>query len=302
MTALEKPTTKPEASKARRSKRPAMRLIVASLLLTAIGSGGYALWKSVQPQVLALPQYVVKAAAVSVTPPPPWIRSDVKGEVVRDINLAGPVSVLDKDLGEQFYEAFAAHPWVAKVVRVIKRPPAGVEVDLVYRRPVLMVQVENGLLPVDAEGVQLLTADFSALEARDYPRIEIGRATPPPAGTRWSDTRVVAAAALAAVLIDGWQELGLHHIAMAAETAAGPVGHFEFELFTKRGTRVSWGPAPDGNAEEQATAADKLSRLRHYAVEHGTLDGSRGPQDLDVRAPHGVLATPRTAARPGVKH
>jgi hypothetical protein len=160
---------------------------------------------------------------------------------------------------------------------------------------VLMVQVPDGLLPVDGEGVQLLTADFSPLEAGRYPRIEIGRATPPPAGTRWSDLRVVTAAALAAVLIDAWPELGLHHLAIAPETAAA--GHLEFELFTKGRTRVLWGPVPSGKAEDQAAALEKLSRLRHYAAEHGTLDGSRGPQDLDLRAPHGVQATPRTASR-----
>lgn len=299
MNVQNKPVVKNEASVRRRKAAP-LRMAAVLLLLAATASGGYALWQSVRKQVLAAPQYIVKGEAVTVTPPPPWIRSDVKEEVVRDINLAGPVSVLDEDLGERFYEAFAAHPWVAKVVRVLKRPPAGVDVDLLYRRPVLMVQVTEGLLPVDSTGVQLLTADFSPLEASRYPRlVEIGSATPPPAGTQWSDTRVRAAARLAAVLVEAWRELGLHHIALAPETAALPANQFEFELFTKGGTRVSWGAAPEDKDDDRAAAADKLARLRNYAAEHGSLDGSRGPQNLDIRAPHGVQVTPRTAAKPG---
>ncbi|HVA49907.1 MAG TPA: hypothetical protein VNH11_26305 [Pirellulales bacterium] len=299
MKRREEPAPKPLPTPAvAKSKNPRAWLIAASLLLVAIGSGAYAVWRSVRPQVLALPQYVITAENVTVTPPPKWIRSDVKSEVVRDLNQAGPLSVLDEDLGERFYEAFAAHPWVAKVERVLKRPPAGVEVTLVYRRPVLMVQVTGGLLPLDAEGVQLPTADFSPLEARRYPRLsEFGAAMPPPAGTRWTDARVVAAAALAALLIDSWDELGLHHLAVASDPSAS-AGQIEFDLFTQAGTRIAWGAAPTAKPEGQAAATDKLSRLRRYHAEHNTLEGSRGPQVLDLRTPHGVEASPRTARRP----
>ncbi|HVX16278.1 MAG TPA: hypothetical protein VHC22_34145 [Pirellulales bacterium] len=299
MSGPEKPAAKSEASRARRAKRLVPRLFVGLLVLGMCAGGVWALWQRVRKDVYAAPRHVVQAEAVSATPPPAWIRTDIKAEVVRDIFLAGPVSDLDEDLGERFYEAFAAHPWVAKVVRVTKRSPAVVQVDLVYRRPVLMVRVHDGLLPVDGEGVQLLTADFSPLEAGRYPRLaEIGSVTPPPAGTRWADSRVVAAARLAAVLIDTWQELGLHQIGLAAESAHVQASTLDFDLLTKAGTRVHWGPAPGPGADEQAAAADKLSRLRHYAAEHGTLDGARGPQDLDLRDPHGVRAVPRTAAVP----
>lgn len=300
MTAPARQPDKNESSYRRRGRRMTARLVVAVLVLAATASGGYALWRSVRAQVLALPRYIVTAESVRVTPPPPWIRSDVKAEVVRDISLAGPVSVLDEDLGERFYEAFAAHPWVAKVVCVLKQPPAGVGVDVIYRKPVLMVKVPDGLLPVDGDAVQLPTTDFSPLEASRYPRlVEIQGETPPPSGTRWSDRRVVAAAALAAALIDAWQELDLHHLVLAPGTAGLPPEQFEFELFTQGGTRIVWGPAPGGSEEDRAATADKLSRLRHYAAEHGTLDNRRAPQDLDLRAPQGVIATPRTAAHPG---
>lgn len=287
----------PSRAPRRLSKRRFKQFLAVVLTVSAAG-GLFTLWRSVKPRVLALPQFLVTAENVSITLPPKWIRSDVKNDVFRDVELAGPVSILDDDLAERFYEAFAAYPWVAKVNRVLKRPPAGVDVDLVYRRPVLMVKVPDGLLPVDGEGVQLLTADFSPLEASRYPRlVELGPATPPPAGTRWSDARVAQAAALAAVLIDDWQDLGLQRIALSEGAPRSAAGPFEFDLLTKQGTRVAWGAAPTSSADRSAIAADKLTRLRNYHAEHNTLEGAAGPQTLDLRAPHGTQVSPRTAAR-----
>lgn len=265
-------------------RRPLRRLAAAGLLLAALASGGYALWCAVREHVVASEQYEVTADSVTITSPPDWIRSDVKAEVVRDASLEGPLSILDDRLSRRLYEAFEAHPWVAKVERVMKRPPNAVEVELVYRRPVLMVQVPGGLLPIDAEGVQLLTRDFSPLEAGRYPRLtEIEVATGPPAGTRWTDPRVVAAARLAAVLSDAWEELGLHRIALDAEGPATSGNLFEFDLYAKDGTRIRWGAAPTAEEAEQKAAAEKLARLRKYHADRGSLEGPRGPQQIDLR-------------------
>lgn len=274
--------TPPRATK----RRPVRRLAAFVLLAAALSSGGYAAWCAVREHVVADERYEVTAESVTITPPPDWIRSEVKAEVVRDASLEGPLSILDDDLSQRLYEAFEAHPWVAKVERVTKRPPNAVEVELVYRRPVLMVQVPEGLLPVDAEGVQLLTRDFSPLEAARYPRLtDIEVATGPPAGTRWSDPRVTAAARLAAVLIDAWEELGLHHLALTNEPSTTPGQLFEFDLFTKDGTRVRWGAAPTAEAPEQKLAGERLARLRQYHADRGSLEGARGPQEIDLRQP-----------------
>ncbi len=274
----------PSAKPVRAAKRRPLRwLLAAGLLLAALASGGYALWRAVREYVVASEQYEVTADSITITSPPEWIRSDIKADVVR--TLEGPQSILDEQLSRRLYQAFEAHPWVAKVERVIKVPPNAVNVDLVYRRPVLMVLVSGGLLPVDAEGVQLLTRDFSPLEAGRYPRLtEIEVATGPPAGTRWADPRVVAAARLAAVLFDAWEELGLHRMTLAADgPAAGNL--FEFDLFTKDGTRVRWGAAPTWEESEETAAAEKLARLRRFHADRGSLEGARGPQEIDLRQP-----------------
>src|SRR5437870_4584631 len=81
------------------------------------------------------PDYLVTPEKISVTPPPAWIHTDVKAEVVRTAGLSR-LSLRDKQLVEHVAHAFALHPWVAKVVRVEKQFPAKVAVELLYRQPV----------------------------------------------------------------------------------------------------------------------------------------------------------------------
>jgi hypothetical protein len=298
-----KPTgDRPLTAAPRRSVRSRIsrRLTVCALLAAAVGSGAYAVWRAVREQVVMSPHYELLTEAVSVTPPPDWVRGDVRAEVMRDAGLDGPLSVLDEDLSRRLYEAFEAHPWVARVERVLKRPPAAVEVELVYRRPVLMVRVPAGLLPLDVEAVQLPTGDFSALAASHYPRLtDIEVTTGPPSGSRWSDPRVQAAARLAGLLIDCWEELELHQIAPMRELAPASPFQTPFELQTKLGTRIAWGEAPSTEADDLKAAREKLARLKQYHAERGTLEGPRGPQDIDLRLPGEVRAAPRTARHGG---
>src|SRR5262249_34662295 len=148
---------------------------------------------------------------------PPWIHTEVKvfkSNVLRDAGLDGELSLLDKELTVRMAQAFAMHPWVAKVTRVSKQSSSGVMVEIVYRRPVAMVvRPGPGLLPVDAEGVVLPTEDFSPVEAQGYLRIaEITTSPAGQIGSRWGDLHVTGAAQIAAVLLDDWQKLKLYQI------------------------------------------------------------------------------------------
>lgn len=289
--------TEDRAAAPGRSTRAFRRPAAWVLLVAALGCGAYAVWQAVREQVVTSPHYHLMTEAVTITPPPDWVRGDVRAEVMRDANLDGPLSVLDEDLSRRLYEAFEAHPWVAHVERVLKRPPAAVEVELVYRRPVLMVRVPAGLLPLDALAVQLPTGDFSSLAASRYPRLTgIEVTTGPPAGSRWSDPRVQAAARLAGLLIDSWEELELLQLAPIREPASSPL-QTQFELRTKQGTRVIWGEAPTEDAGDLKAAGEKLARLKQYHAERGTLDGPRGPQGIDLRLPGELHTAPRTAQR-----
>ena len=147
---------------------PGRPVAVAGLLVAALALGTVAAVIYVYPHFMASGLYTVTQDKVIVTPKPPWIHADIRAEVFRDPSLEGPLSSLDDGLAERIRRAFAAHHWVASA-KVRIRPTAEVEVDLVYRRPVCMVDQPGGPLPVDAAGVLLPSDDFSPVEKKSYP-------------------------------------------------------------------------------------------------------------------------------------
>ena len=149
--------------------------------------------------------------------------------------------------------AFKVHPWVAKAA-VTKRAGPRVNVDIVYRRPVCMVEVANAgtlysgstvdLLPVDGEGVWLPGEDFSQKQKETYPCLAgIDHRPIQPVGHPWGDARVVDGASIAAALLPVWQQLKLYRIQTAARTSAADDRGPTYELYTRTGTRIDWGLA-----------------------------------------------------------
>ena len=124
----------------------------------------------VYPHFQASGLYTVTREKVTITKQPPWIHADIRAEVFRDASLDGLQSNLDDSLAERIARAFRLHPWVADA-KARKRPPAQVEVDLVYRRPVCMVDQPGGATPVDVEGTVLPSEGFSPIEKKSYPRL-----------------------------------------------------------------------------------------------------------------------------------
>src|SRR5262249_57365216 len=144
-------------------------------------------------------EYLVTAERISVTPQPAWIHINVKSEVLRSLTGA-KLDLLDSELVEKIADAFAMHPWVAKVARVEKRFPAYVNVELEYRRPVLVVKLDapgdEGLLFLDKQSVLLPSSDFASSQAQDYLRIVAAWEKPTrPYDTPWGTERVAGGAA-----------------------------------------------------------------------------------------------------------
>jgi hypothetical protein len=253
------------------------------LLLAGFAAGSYAVWRHVEKKERA--RYILTLDQLQVTPLPPWIHSDVRAEGFRNASRDSRLSALDDDLVSRIADAFALHPWVAKVNRVTKHPPARVDVDLVYRQPVSMVEVAGGdLLPVDAEGVLLPGMDFTPTEKRSYPFLA-GIETLPmrPVGQPWGDGRVLDGALIAAAFGPAWQQLKLYRIQPSAGPAAATPRETAYELSTWGGTRIVWGLGPTTKLLGEPSAAEKVARLQQYAATHGGLDGRAGAQLLDVR-------------------
>ncbi len=275
-------------------------------IVLAVGYGGHLAWNHYLPTIARHPQFQITADSVHVTPPPHWIRADVKTEVLRDSGLLGNLSVIDdhQRLQQRVRDAFAFHPWVAAVGQIKIDLPASLEVELQYRQPVAAVETVDretaSYLPIDATGVRLPDADFSDYERRSLPRIS-GVTSLPSVGERWADERVTSAAALASKLADVWSQLRLVEIipSMHAQIR-GDTSFYDFEIITSGGTRIVWGAAP-GREQDAAESPfdDKRKRLLEYAAGPGQLDSIDGPASVDVRSDLVVL--PRTARRPGAK-
>jgi hypothetical protein len=251
------------------------RFVAWAILLAAVGWGLYAAWHKWGRAAVQGPDFTFTPEQLQVTPQPTWIRADVKAEVVRDSQL-GEMRLLDPKLVEKIGRAFALHAWVAKVRQVRKEYPARVIVDVEYREPVAMVEVDAqqgpGLLFVDRDGVLLPSEDFErASTAQALLRIHVPRSEPAgPYGTAWGDPRIVGAARVAHAVREVWQKAQLRRI-HALEV---PGGQVIYELETKGDKHIRWGRAPGAEAAGEAAIEQKLKALTANVDQPpATIDG-----------------------------
>lgn len=240
----------------------------ALLVLISVGVLGFAAlesWKQYGASHAHFETYSVDPQGFEITPPPPWVRATIKSDVMR-LGSLERVSLLEADTGRRVAQAFELHPWVQRVQRVSKHFPASIRVDLTYRRPVAVVEVERGdqpgLLPVDRDGILLPPEDFSTAQVKALPRIAVGRTFPAGAvGTAWGDDRVTAAAAIADVLCDDWPQVSLFQIAALPAVAGNATGSTEFEIVARDGRRFRWGTASEQQGSGENTLAEKRAQL-----------------------------------------
>jgi hypothetical protein len=264
---------------------PGRWLLASLVLLIAVGFGWNAIWRQVRSHVMADPQYQLTAEQLRISEPPSWIRSDLRTDVLRNASLDASLSLLDDELTVRIAHAFALHPWVANVIRVSKTG-SGVDVELEYRRPIAMVQVPDGVFPIDRQAVLLPNEDFTAADVKNYPRItEVASEPTSPVGSVWQDPRLIGAASLAELLTDHWSRLKLQRISVVTPpTPDSPSRPSGFTLYTQSGTQIRWGGSPAEKPAMEMSSQDKLALLLQYATEHGTLDAEEGRQVLDLQS------------------
>lgn len=278
---------------------------LTGLVVLGVAGGWHLVWREVGDYVLSSEGYVVTLDQIEIapsTPPPEWIKTDIREEAFRSVSLDRPLSIMDDDLTERVANAFSLHPWVAKVPLVTKHHPARVRVELVYRRPVCMVEVPGGHVlvdgkvkavpggcyPVDAQGIVLPTRDF-LLPSGDFSQTEAGRypllvnVDTLPMGTvgePWGDARVVGGAQIATAFGDAWKQLRLAAIIALGTSAEVPV----YALLTSHGAEIAWGRAPGNATAAELPATDKVVRLQNFFNRHGTLKGFDASREFNARA------------------
>jgi hypothetical protein len=273
--------------------RSGLSLIALAGLMVA----GRMAWQAIEPTVSNRPEFQLTADQVFVNPPlPAWIRTDVKREALRNASLERPMSLLTPNLVEQFAQAFKLHPWVAQVVEVRKSAGPRLDVQLVYRRPVCMVEVPGGLYAVDPQAVLLPSSDFTADDAQRYPRlVGIRTVTEGPVGTPWRDLAVSDAASIAALLVDNWAAWGLLRMAPADEANESVLtGAPQFVIESNNGSKIIWGHAPRATSAGELSPQEKLARLATLASSGQLTTAGQGGQ-IDLRHATAPSAPPRTA-------
>ncbi|MEM6799001.1 MAG: hypothetical protein AAF589_05755 [Planctomycetota bacterium] len=282
------------------------RVFIAAAALAFLGYVAGQAWQYARSGMREDPRYRVTAASIQTPPVPPWIRTDIRLEALRDAGLHGDLSVLDPpdQLQKRLADAFAFHPWVESVGAVTKRPPNRIFIELTYRRPLLAVEVSpemsgrgDELWPVDFQAVRLPSGDLTEAELRYLPRL-IGVDSTTLTGEVWRDARVQGAVSLATAFGDQWRALQLVDLQpRRSPEVFGDLRYPVFDLFTRGGTRVVWGAAPAFSPPSEAPFATKLATLQGYVAKSGPLDTASitTPAVLDVR--NGLQVTPRTAKK-----
>jgi hypothetical protein len=293
-----KPTLAAKAGKAvlKTFFRPKRLLLFA--LIPIFGAIAPLVWKN-WPDLDERDVYRVKAAEIRITAAPRPVPSNLVERAVGTAALDNEFSLLDATLLPRLNEAFAKEPWVRRVVQLRKGLPAHVEVDLEYRKPVAMIDVKQGVYPVDEEGVLLPPADFSAAEIRRYPLVTGISSVPSGApGTPWGETTVLGAAKVAAALAADWDSLGLTSIQAPPPLSANvALDDLTFELKARNGSTVVWGRPPGTGHPGELTVEQKLGRLKHYIANFGPLDAPGPAFEIDIRPWQEMTRRPLSSAR-----
>ena len=282
------------------------------LLFAAIVSSTFVVPLLIQslPSLRERDEFRVQSDAISMTPPPRWVPADFVERVLETSSVGAELSLLDNSLLKNLYEAFRRDPWVAQVVRVRKVPPNRVDVELVYRRPVAMVEVAEGLYPIDPNGTLLPPGDFSAADANEFPLIRNVTSKPQgPAGTNWGDVAILGAARLAEALLQApprkpshWERLGLVAIRVPDATGSTGIEDLCFELLAPGGSRIIWGRAPGSTHPGELTVEQKIGRLEKYVADFGGFDRPHGPYEIDIRHWQEISRRPLAAATESSRH
>jgi len=258
--------------------RPGVLVLVVLILV-----GTVVVPKIIQrlPELGDRPEYQLSRDAVEVIPSPPeWVPEHWVSRVTS--SETWPVEgtrVFEPDLVKRVAESFAAQPWVAEVVRVERRIPAGVVVRLVYRRPVAWIETTGESVAVDVTGVRLPREDLLGEDSVKLPVVR-GVTSEPPASDAlaWEDLGVVAGAQLAAALEAHWELFDLEAIVVKRDQ-----DRVMLELLTRGGSRVVWGRPPGTRHPGELTVSQKIGRIVQFISRFESLDPPEGPLEINIR-------------------
>ncbi len=265
---------------------PGRTVTLAALVVTGFSGGAWAVWRHVEKHVENSREYLVSVEQITITPQPEWVRSDVRAEAFRTASQPDrPLSSLDDGLVQTIHSGLQASPlgrqgnghearWRQGECRHCLSP-AGLHGGSCQRfngrsaarRRRRRMASRRGLF---AKAERVLPLPGRHRSPADPARgTSLGRC---PRGRWCSDCRG-ALALLAATQ-------ALSHSAGGAGASPGDRGP-TYELYTRAGTRITWGCGSGGPASGEPSAEEKVARLD--AVRGGPWESRRSaagcPQD-----------------------
>lgn len=245
-------------------------LVFALLWPALLAIFGYWAWQSWGARHVGKFIARVETSQIELTPRPDYIppQVDLTEQVLSTTSL-GEMSLLDRQVSVRIAQAYATHAWVERVLSVRVGSGGQIQVQLRYREPVAMVrhmsqhpEVEGwAYYPVDKSGIVLPPDAFTPADARGYLEINIRDVVPRGApGFSCGDSRVAAAATLAAILKPYREHLGL--AAIELHRGNDPQArNLAFDLVTQNGRRVVWGSPPGAEPADEPDTAMKMKLL-----------------------------------------
>jgi hypothetical protein len=260
-------------------------ILIAGALAAGCIVGMQQLWRAVSDR----PEFVVRPGDLTLTSL--WARiPEMKRDFLvtdRSGILRSPgVSIFTADLCEDVAQAYAASPWVRRVLLVAKEFPNRLDVRLELREPFALVQVGGKCICVDEEGAPLSPQFYDLSPQRLgslVPVITLNSDCPVPnAGRPWKQPEVQEGLAMVRLYRkDLARNVPVHEIQVQnAENAAVMA-----TLVLDSGPRVQWGQTPAGpRSLAEISTAQKTTALLAITKKEGPQIGRF--KTIDVRWPN----------------
>ncbi|MGD1000556.1 MAG: hypothetical protein ABSA67_07645 [Candidatus Brocadiia bacterium] len=260
-------------------------ILIAGALAAGCVVGVQQLWRAVSDR----PEFIVRPGDLALTSK--WARiPEMKRDFLatdRTGILRRPgVSIFTARLCEDVAQAYAASPWVRRVLLVAKEFPNRLDVQLELREPYALVQTGSKCICVDEEGAPLSPQFYDMSPQRLASLIPVitlnGDCPVPNAGQPWKQPEVQEGLAMVRLYRkDLARNVSVHEIQVQRTDNAAVMA----TLVLDTGPRVQWGQTPAGpRSLAEISTAQKTTALLAITRKEGTQIGRL--KTIDVRWPN----------------
>ena len=194
--------------------------------------------RHIEDWVRAMPRFSIQPDCLVIKTLPAWARPFIKK--VAPVALPASLNMFDATIAAQIAQSFLRNPWVREVKRVSKKFPNQISIQVILRRPVAFIFMNNRYYAVDEQGVRL-SGGYPILPILPYflPYIVGGDCPIPAPGRQWQDHHLLDALQVVRCLVDYkiFESLPVEFIRIAKTPARYKV----IVLVTQDEKRIIWG-------------------------------------------------------------